>query len=325
MRIGVDLRHVPVDGTAGAGVAHASKRLADVLGLITLTRPGSFLDVRRFVLENKLDALIVPSGAVPPFVPCAVFTWVHDLAIFDHPEWFPQSFLKRFVTTNLFLHGLRKAKHVFCVSETTKKQIMQHTGLPPEKITVAYIGMDSMDSHLQGKDESRRYGVAVGTIEPRKNYPFLVETWRKLRDQSGLDFELVIIGKRGWGNVSLPKLPWLKIVENASDEERDEYIGNASVLVQASLYEGFGMPLLEAMRAGVPVVTSDRGSLPEIAGDAAVILPLEKPDEWPTSIRNALSDANLRERLVRKGLARIQAFDWDKTARLMLAKVAEFG
>src|SRR5690349_3011273 len=117
MRIGVDLRHVPVDGSPGAGVSHASKRLSEALGVITLTGPGSFLKVRRFVKENDLDALIVPSGAVPPFVQCDVFPWVHDLAIFDHPEWFPQSGFKRFLTTNLFLQGLRKAKHVFCVSE----------------------------------------------------------------------------------------------------------------------------------------------------------------------------------------------------------------
>lgn len=326
-RLGIDLRHVPKDG--GAGVAHASNRLAEALGVIELRGPGNFLDVRRFVRQNKLDGLIVPSGAVPPFVPCPVFPWVHDLAIFDHPEWFPQSFLKRTITTNLFLHGLRRAKQVFCVSETTKKQITAHAGIVSKKITVAYIGIDSFPSEMMdpsGRDPSlysgKKYGVAVGTIEPRKNYSFLIETWKKVRQE--VDIDLVIIGKRGWGNVDLPDKPWLKVVENASDEERDALIAGASVLVQASLYEGFGMPLLEAMRASVPVVASDRGSLPEIAGDAAIILPLERPEAWPNAIKIAISDVSERERLIGRGLARIEAFNWDKTAKLMLAKIVEF-
>jgi glycosyltransferase involved in cell wall biosynthesis len=321
MRIGVDLRHVPLDGP-GAGVAHASKRLAKELRVEELNGPGSFLRVREFVRTKHIDALMVPSGAVPPFVPCKTYPWVHDLAIFEHPEWFPQPFWKRKLTTGLFLHGLKRSSHVFCVSGTTKAQIVRHAKIDREKITVARIGIDPIGD-VKPYQNGKSYGIAIGTIEPRKNYSFLIERWRDVRART--DAELFILGKKGWGKVELPNEPWLHVIEHASDDERDAYIAGASILVQASLYEGFGMPLLEAMRASVPVVCSDRGSLPEIAGDAAIVLPLEDQRAWSSAIETIIHSTERRHDLIARGLRRVREFSWAKTASLMLAKLQELG
>lgn len=305
-RLGIDLRHVPVDGV-GAGVSHASVELTEALQkeagtnirIEVLRKSGGFLTVRKFIREKQIKCLLVPSGAVPPFMPIPCIPWVHDVEIFEHPEWFTQSPLKRFVTTHLFLNGVRQAPHVFVVSEDTKRKLRQLTGLSEQNITVTYQGIRPISPGAR-----KKYALILGSVNPRKNIPFVQELWSDVQRQVP-DAKLIIAGQ-----------PYLSF----GDEERDELVRNASVLLLPSLHEGFGRTALEAMSAGVPVIASNRGAIPEVVGDAGLLLEPTDREGWIHGIVSALEG----QQDGRGGMERSKLFSWDKTARIMLAKLKEY-
>jgi alpha-1,3-rhamnosyl/mannosyltransferase len=325
IRLGIDLRHVPTDGSPGAGVAHASNELAEALcehargyDIETIEFRGKTRswEFEKRVRNRWIDALFCPSGAVPPFLSVPAFPWVHDVAIFTHPEWFPQSRLKRFLTTRLFLRGVRRAPHVFAVSEDTKRALTTVAGIEPEKITVTYQGVRLSLPQTTAKGD---YALMIGTVEPRKNIPFIIELWEDVRRALGRDVRLVIVGKAGWGNVEIPSRDWIERVESAADEERDRLLAGARVLLLPSLHEGFGRPVLEAMALGVPVIASNRGAIPEIVGEAGTLLDPNDRSAWIS----AVCDALLGRLDGRGGKVRAALFSWERTARTILAKVRE--
>ncbi|MFA6504136.1 MAG: glycosyltransferase [Patescibacteria group bacterium] len=162
MLIGLDLRCLPKDGSEGSGVAHAARALclqlmrdesvewkAFVAQGVTFTGNKSCVielgddagkTLRRALKQNPCDILFVPSGAISPGLGVTAVPWVHDLTIFDHPEWFPQSWLKRQITTRLFLRGIKRAPVVFAVSEYTKRAIVRIANIPESRVVVTYEG-----------------------------------------------------------------------------------------------------------------------------------------------------------------------------------------
>lgn len=305
-RLGIDLRHVPWDGP-GAGVTHASLELANALlkeagdscEIRLLKEPGGFLTAKAFIKQNKLDCLFVPSGAVPPFMPVPCFPWVHDVEIFEHPEWFAQTRLKRFVTTRLFLNGVRRAPHVFAISEDSKKRLMKLTGIPEKRITVTYQGIRPISP-----GERKSYALILGSINPRKNIDFIRALWPDVQKRFP-KAELIIAGQP---------------LMHFDDAERDAFIRHATVLLLPSLHEGFGRTALEAMSAGVPVIASNRGAIPEVVGDAGLLL---EPDDKMAWIQG-ISDAFEGKLDGSKGPVRSRIFSWEQTARIILAKIAEY-
>lgn len=304
-RIGIDLRHVPWDGP-GAGVTHASVELAEAItqqaadrfDISILKESGGFFTARAFIKKNRIDYLIVPSGAVPPFMPVPCFPWVHDVEIFEHPEWFPQSWMRRQITTRLFLRGVYRAPHIFAISEDTKHRLMALTGISENKITVTYQGIHPIRS-----GEKKPYALILGSINPRKNIEFIRSLWPQVKNLIPRA-ELIIAGQ-----------PLMRF----TDEERDEFVRHATVLLLPSLHEGFGRTALEAMSAGVPVIASNRGAIPEVVGDAGVLLDPFDREGWILAIRRAFQGDLDGE----KGRERSQLFSWDKTAQIMLAKIGE--
>ncbi|MEK7473909.1 MAG: glycosyltransferase family 1 protein [Patescibacteria group bacterium] len=324
IRLGIDLRHVSTDGFVGAGVAHASNELADTLrayaheyGTETFEVRGKMRswELSRRMRDQRIDAFLAVSGAVPPLLPVPAFPWVHDVAIFTHPEWFPQSPSRRFVTTSLFLRGVRRAPHVFAVSEDTKRTLVEMAGIESEKITVTYQGVRVSTPWNEPGD----YAIMIGTVEPRKNIPFIVELWKDVQMAIGRDVRLVIVGKTGWGNVDIPSRDWLDRVPIATDEDRDRLLAGARVLLLPSLHEGFGRSALEAMTLGVPVIASNRGALSEVVGDAGILLDPEDREGWIGTI----SAAFLGRADGARGRVRATLFSWERTARTILAKVQE--
>ncbi|MCR4256248.1 MAG: glycosyltransferase family 4 protein [Candidatus Uhrbacteria bacterium] len=324
IRLGIDLRHVPTDGSPGAGIEHASNELAEALRRYAHEYEIETIEFRgkmrasilaKRARDKRIDALFCTTGAVPPLLPIVTFPWVHDVAIFTHPEWFPQSRFKRLLTTRLFLRGVRRAPHVFAVSEDTKRALVGITGIEPEKITVTYQGVRLSTSHTT----TGNYALMIGTVEPRKNIPFIIELWEDVRQALGRDMRLVIVGKTGWGNVEIPSRDWIERVESATDEERDRFLAGARVLLLPSLHEGFGRPALEAMALGVPVVASNRGAIPEIMGEVGTLLDPHDRAAWVSAVCDAFSG-----RLDgRDGKMRAALFSWERTARTILAKVRE--
>ncbi len=326
-KLGIDLRSIPTDGSPGAGIEHATRELADAMRELAgeygfeLIGYGQGFSGRAMAQHAVVDgcvAMFVPSGAVSPWITLPTFPWVHDLAIFKHPEWFPQNWFKRQVTTRLFLGGLRKASHVFAISEHTKKEIIQTAGIPPEKITVAYQGIPSVEHRHEKNSGEMPYALIVGTINPRKNIPFIVKLWPEVEKRFGRKAHLIVAGKMGWG-VSNKELEGAQHINQPSDAGRDMLIAGASVLLLPSLQEGFGRTVLEGMAAGVPVIASNRAAIPEAVGDAGILLDPGDQDAWIEAIVKGLKgdlDGS-------KGPAQAARFSWESTARIILAKLKE--
>jgi glycosyltransferase involved in cell wall biosynthesis len=307
IRLGIDLRHVPDDGSVGAGIEHASIELAETMEvladrygivIVRVSSPKRALPLRQKLKEEKIDALFVPSGAVPPFVPVPFFSWVHDVEIFQHPEWFDQHPLRRGLTTSLFLRGVRNARHLFAVSEDTKRELMKIAGVNTKDVTVTYEGICPIKP---GEQES--YALILGSINPRKNVDFIVDLWPEI-ERRVPSARLVIAGRP---------------VMRFDDEQRDTFIRHASVLLLPSLHEGFGRAALEAMSAGVPVIASDRGAIPEVVGDAGVLIDPNDHSAWIEAITSAFQGKIDGSR----GRARAAEFSWEKTASTILAKIKE--
>ncbi|MEI7512358.1 MAG: glycosyltransferase [Candidatus Uhrbacteria bacterium] len=302
MRLGVDLRHVPERVELGAGVSHASIELTEALEriahrygieVVRLYAPKRAWAFREVV--NTVDALFIPSGAVPPFMPVPCYPWVHDVVIFSHPEWFAQSWLRRFVTTTLFLRGLRRARHIFAVSKDTEREVRTLTGLLS---TVTYQGIRPIEA-----GENKPYALILGNVNPRKNIPFIESLWPEV-EKIVPSAELLVAGQ-----------PYMTF----DDAQRDDFVRHATVLLLPSLHEGFGRTALEAMSAGVPVIASSRGAIPEVVGDAGMLLDPTDRQAWIQGIVEAFEGRFDGSR----GPKQAAQFTWDKTAECILAKIAK--
>jgi len=221
---------------------------------------------------------------------------VHDLAVLRRPEAFrPWHRL----TARAALDGARTAAAVVAVSEFTKREVVDLLRVQPERVRVVPNGVEPLFTP-SGAGTEGEYVLAVGTLEPRKNLERVVEAARR----AGV--ELRVVGARGWGRVDVPG--W---VGRASDEELARLYRGAGCVVYASLYEGFGLPVLEAMASGTPVVTSAGGAMEELAGGAAVLVDPTDVDAIAVGIADALGR---RDELVPLGLERARLFTWQRAA-----------
>jgi glycosyltransferase involved in cell wall biosynthesis len=243
------------------------------------------------------DVLHCPTyrGPVVPRAPLVVT--VHDLAIFRHPEAF--NLWTRTYAPVLVPRVLRVARHVIAVSEFTKRELLELLDLPPGKIRVVPNAVEPTFTP-DGRAVDGDYVLAVGTLEPRKNLERVTEAARRL------DVELRVVGARGWGGVEAlgNGVHWLGRVP---DDELAALYRGARVVAYPSLYEGFGIPVLEAMACGVPVVTSRGGATEELADGAAELVDPLDAAAIATGIERA--DAR-RDELVPRGLERARAFSW---------------
>jgi glycosyltransferase involved in cell wall biosynthesis len=222
---------------------------------------------------------------------------VHDLAILRYPEVFP-SWHRLYGSVGL-LKVLRDADAVVAVSEFTKEEVVALAGVPAERVRVLPNGVDDVFG-AEGPRADGDYVLTVATLEPRKNLERVVEAARI----AGV--ELRVVGARGWGGVDVPG--W---VGEIPDSELAALYRGARCVVYASLYEGFGLPVLEAMASGTPAVTSRGGATEEVAGGAAVLVdPLDS-----ASIAAGIAEAQeRRDELVPLAIARAREFTWERTA-----------
>jgi glycosyltransferase involved in cell wall biosynthesis len=234
-------------------------------------------------------------GPVRSSVPVVVT--VHDLAVLRHPGTFNQ-WTRRY-SRLVVPRVARSARRLIAVSEFTRREIVELLHVPEERISVIPNAVDSRFSP-DGPAAEGDYVLAVGTLEPRKNLAAAQQAARRL------GMELRVVGERGWGGVDVDG--WLGRV---SDERLAELYRGARCLVYPSLYEGFGIPVLEAMACGTPVVTSAGGATEEVAGGAAVLVDPRDPASIAEGIEQA---AARREELRARGLERARGFTWERVA-----------
>jgi len=315
MRVGLDVS--PLDQTA-AGTARYLAQLEQGSGieLVRLAHHGEGsaaaayrdavwypLVLPRLARRARLDVLHCPTFRAPLAPPaCPLVVTVHDLAVLRHPETFNQ-WTRRY--SRLCVPRVaRAARLMIAVSEYTKRELVELLRTPEEKIRVVPNGVARVFSP-DGAAETGEYVLAVGTLEPRKNLARLAEATRRL------GVELRVAGAPGWGRVEVGG-DAVRSLGRVSDEELARLYRGARCLAYPSLYEGFGIPIVEAMASGTPVVTSRGGATEEVAGGAAVLVdPLDS-----ASIAAGIEEAVARrEELVPAGLARAREFSWDETAR----------
>ncbi len=291
-------------------------------------------------VKARLDLLHAPANTVPMFFGGPTIVTIHDLAIYDHPEWFPgtlpgaQSFSKRILVP----WALEKAQKIIAVSETTKNDLIRQFGVHGSRIWVIHEGVDApffeggglespahdgMLKRFRVKDG--RYVLFVGTVEPRKNIPAAVKAFSAFIDRSGADdIDFLIAGKKGWkyeevfhaigeANKVLGS-ERVRYVGYVDRDEKDFLMRHAGVFIFPSLYEGFGLPVIESMAHGVPVICSKEGSLKEVVGDAALTCLPEDTVCMGDALFRTFDDPRLRHRLVERGLLRSQTFTWEAAA-----------
>lgn len=296
--------------------------------------------VAKAVAAKAPDVLHATTGSLPLGYRGRSVITVHDLAIYLHPEWFPggQFFSRRLVVPK----SVRTADRVIAVSHSTKRDLLKVFAVPPEKIAVIHEGVEHhlpfselsamKEPVLKRRELGRPYFLFLGTVEPRKNVDGLVRAFAALAKSfpglaSGVD--LVLAGAEGWkagaalremekANDALEKAgidARVRRLGRVSEEERLVLMAESVAFVFPTWYEGFGLPVLEAMSLGVPVIASNVSSIPEIAGhDGALLVDPGDAGELVLAMKHLLEDPDKRAALGRRGMLRSTEFRWEKAA-----------
>ena len=272
----------------------------------------------------RLDVFHASNWAIPP-TQAKLITTIHDLTFLKYPQAHPSGAV---ATHQRHLRRARKkADLIITDSQATKTDLIKQ-GIKPDKIRVVYLAPANIFKpcrdkkklkHLKAKYQLKQdYLLSVGTQEPRKNLKRLIKAYSQLPNKTKTKFNLVIVGKFGWGEAAQP-VPGVKLLGFVPDEDLAGLYSAAKVLVYTSIYEGFGLPVLEAMACGCPVITSNISSLPELGGKAALYLNPLKTNDITQTIKTFLTLSPARRRqLARASLTQARQFTWKKTAQQTL-------
>lgn len=317
--------------------------------------PGRFL--RRFpgrVSEMLLEKVTVPLELVmgrmdifhgpcffaPRSLRSKLVVTIHDVMPFRHPAYLKAERVDSI--KKVICSSIKRADCIVAVSQFTKHEIAELFQIPEDRIRVIYNGISPIYQPVRDQIKiehvKERYGVKgpyflfVGTIEPKKNITTLIRAWAALRDSTRYQYPLVLVGKKGWYFEELqkdiqnrPDREDIIITDSIENDDLPYLYSGAEAFVLPSLFEGFGIPIIEAMACGTPVVTSNRASLPEIAAHAALVVDPLKVGDLTEAMHAIVSDFSFRARLVQKGLDRAKEFSWGKTARETLDLYRELG
>ncbi len=282
--------------------------------------------------RGKIDVVHVQYVA-PPVCPARVVVSVHDIAYERYPHFFTPAMVTQFRA--LVPLTIRRSATVLTLSEFSKRDIVHRYCVPPEKIVVTPLAPDPV---FQPIDDVARlmwvreqYGtgpsfiLCVGNLQPRKNLKTLIDAYVRLRRTGIVGHKLVLVGRKAWLNDDIfvaardsGYADELVFTGYVPDEDLVALYNAAAVFVYPSIFEGFGLPPLEAMACGTPTITSNTSALPEVVGDAALTVDPLDVEALARSIALILNDASLRKRLSVQGLQRAATFSWEATARLVL-------
>ena len=279
----------------------------------------------------KADLLHCPDYLIPPTLNKIIILTIHDLAFIRFPQFNFDWFIKKY--TKEVKRNARLAKIIVADSKSTKDDIIKFFKIDPAKVKVVYLASDSRFKKLanQEKDKKvlKKYGIdkkyilSVGTIEPRKNYSTLIKAFNYIKHKNNdFNYRLVIVGRTGWKSESTyrerelsPYKDDILFIGRVSDKELVQIYNQAEIFVYPSLFEGFGLPPLEAMACGLPVIASDSSSLKEVVGNAGILIPPDDFKEISKQISYILKNEKIKKKLKEKSLKQAQKFSWEKTAR----------
>lgn len=280
--------------------------------------------------RDSIDLLHALAFAGPVSISIPWVVTVYDLSFVRYPQSFNTA--NRLYLNWAVRHSLQSADRVIAISESTKRDLVTFFGAAPDNISVVYCGLDPAFSVGHDRAEidllrARRhlpehFILFVGTIEPRKNVARLIRAFARAKRTAHLPHALVLVGARGWKYAEVDAVIEQEGMVNdvifagyVPQEELPIWYHAADLFVYPSLYEGFGLPPLEAMASGTPVVTSSASSLPEVVGDAALIVAPDDETALADAIIRGVSDRVLRDELRTRGFIQAGKFSWKRTAR----------
>ncbi len=251
---------------------------------------------------------------------------MHDFSWLHHPEWHPPERVE--VMTRHFKENLGKIDAVITDSDFVREEALSILPLPPEKIRSIHCGVDHsfffprssalVGETLRSLSLPERYVLQTGTFEPRKNILRTIRGWSGLPEKMRREFPLLLAGAEGWNNREIEReiasTPGVTSLGPVTEEILSVLYSGASLFIYPSLYEGFGLPLLEAMACGAPVLASRASCLPEVCGEGALLFDPQNEEDLSSAMEKLLSDEELRSSLSSRGLQRAAGFSWRKSA-----------
>jgi glycosyltransferase involved in cell wall biosynthesis len=324
---------IPPDFPAPPNLAFSHSRLPTVRAPIRIAWEQTLLPLAAARLG--LDLLFCPVNVRPMLSPCPTVVTIHDLIFLRYPRAFHP--LKRLYLTAMTGWSARHARHVIAVSEATRRDVLDLLHVPPGHVTTVHNGVSPQFRPLPEADKATfrrdkgapgRIIIYVGTLEPRKNLTTLLHAFAALsRDPDLSDVTLVIGGSKGWYYdeifATAERLglgPWeqggrVRWLGRVPDAELPLWYNIAGVCAYPSFYEGFGLPALEAMSCGTPVVASNTSALPEVVGDAGILVEPKDTQAWADALRTLIRTPDLAANLSQAGMQRASTFTWERTAR----------
>lgn len=294
-----------------------------------------FTALPHILKEMKIEVFFGTRHYLPPFNhKIRYVALVHDLIPLRMPELFTKQHLLRF---KIFTAICRfQADSYLTVSNATKADVIRYMKIPAEKIEVSPLGASSRFSPERDEkaisEVMERFGIrdkyllCLSTVEPRKNMLRTIKAYEKCILEKNLPYKLVIVGGKGWNNGEIYDYVNEKNLQNdviftgyVSNEDVRNIYANASLFIYASLCEGFGLPPLEAMQSGIPVITSNNSSLPEVAGDACILVDPYNIDEICDAIMKILGSEELQKEMREKGIEQAKKFSWETCGKKVLA------
>ncbi len=288
------------------------------------------------ILKAPPDLLFIPAHTIPWIHPKKTVVTIHGLEYEYYPEAY-SAFERRHLrlTTRL---AVKWARRIIVPSECTKRDLIKFYQADKGKVKVVYHGYDfksqipNPKSQINPNFQNTKYILFIGRLEKRKNLVRLIQIFNLLKKKYNISHKLILAGKKGFGFGEIKKA-----IQNSSyqrdiflkgyilEKEKTDLLKNADIFVFPSFYEGFGIPVLEAMVSGTPVVCSNVSSLPEIVGDAALLVDPLDADKTAEAVYKLLKDENLRNKMIRRGFENIKRFSWEKCARETLKVLEEAG
>lgn len=292
--------------------------------------PFWHLKVLSFLKKNKFKYYFSPTSFIVPSLlkhkTTKPIITVHDLAAFIFPN---QNNKKALIVEKITLKkACKKSKYIFCVSENTKKDLVKILDIDPSKIIKAppaankdFFEKPSQNQLSKVRDKYKlpnEFLLSVSTIEPRKNQKLILEAFEELKDDYP-NLDLVLIGGKGWGDHSFlnKKSSRVHLTGYVPFEELKYFYNLSKAFLFPSIYEGFGIPALEAIATGTPVISSNNSSLPEVCGNAAIYIDPYSKEDLTGAIKKIISDAKLRQSLLNKASKQSRVFSWEKTAKIL--------
>jgi len=292
------------------------------------------------LIRHGLDIFHATDFIPPQFGAKKHVITIHDLTFLHYPQHKDQSAIRYY--NDQIEYAVRRSDHILAVSSATKNDLMTMLNVPDKKITVQPHGVnprfhpiqhDELEQQRKKVNLPEKYILTVGTLEPRKNIPTLLSAYEALPQAIRDNYALVLVGQLGWlFDETMQQIKQLQerglniiIRSDISDEQLPFVYNLASVFVLPSFYEGFGMPILEAMACGIPVIASNTSSLPEVIGEAGILISPENHEELTHMIAHVLNHDEQRQHLIQAGLEHVKLFTWEKSAKIALSVYTALG